>query len=357
MTSGTPLLDSAKRKLLLDGTVIPAHPLALNAQRRLDERRQKALTRYYIAAGAGGIAVAVHSTQFEIRNPSINLLEPVLTLAAETVHEAVAEQAFLKVAGVCGPTRQAVAEAELAVALGYDIGLLSMSGLKDHTEESLLERTREVASIIPVFGFYLQPAVGGRIMSYNFWRAFAEIPGVVAIKIAPFNRYQTIDVVRAVCASSRSAEIALYTGNDDNFVVDLLTTFRFLVDGKLVQKEIVGGLLGQWAVWTRCAVELMEEIQQYRKQGVSLPSELLTRSAEWTDVNAVVFDAAHGFRGVIPGIHEVLRRQGLLAGTWCLDPDEILSPDQDVEIDRIYYQYPHLNDDDFVAEHLEQWLG
>lgn len=351
-----PVLRPEQKALLFEGTVIPAHPLALNEQRRLDERRQQALTRYYVSTGAGGMAVGVHTTQFGIRDSNVDLLEPVLSLAAQTADEAIPDRPFLKVAGICGPTDQALAESELAAALGYDLGLLSMDGLESWSEEELINRAQEAAKILPIFGFYLQPAVGGRAVSYDFWQEFAEIQGVMAIKIAPFNRYQTLNVVRAVCESSRRSEIALYTGNDDSFVIDLLTTYRFSVDGKQVEKQIVGGLLGQWAVWTKRAVELLEEIKRYRKDGARFPQELLTRSVEWTDVNAGVFDAAHNFRGVIPGIHEVLRRQGLLAGAWCLDPKETLSPGQMAEIDRVYRDYPYLNDDAFVREHLNRWL-
>ncbi|GIP56416.1 dihydrodipicolinate synthase family protein [Paenibacillus woosongensis] len=343
--------------LLQRGTVIPAHPLALDASRRLDERRQRALSRYYIESGAGGIAVGVHTTQFEIRDPGIGLFEPVLRMAAEEVDEAGLDRTFIKVAGICGPTDQALREAELAVKLGYDLGLVSTGGLDSWSESELLERTEAIADVIPVFGFYLQPAVGGKRLSYEFWREMAEIPGVKAIKMAPFNRYQTLDVVRAVCESSRRESIALYTGNDDNIVADLLTTYRFKVGGMKVEKRIVGGLLGHWAVWTRKAVELMSQIIDLRESGENIPHELLTRSMEISDANAAFFDPGHDFHGCIPGIHEVLRRQGLLEGRWCLNPAEQLSPGQMEEIDRVYHAYPHLNDDDFVHRHLAKWLG
>lgn len=346
------------RQLLHRGTVIPAHPLALDAARRLDERRQRALTRYYIAAGSGGIAVGVHSTQFQIRDPEIGLFEPVLRLAAEEVEAAGLRRPFLKVAGICGPTEQAVREAELAAGLGYDLGLVSNGGLADFSEAELIRRTEAISAALPVCGFYLQPAVGGKPLSYAFWRELAELPGVKAIKIAPFNRYQTLDVVRAVCESSRRDEIALYTGNDDNIVADLLTVYRFrTAAGQTVEKHIVGGLLGHWAVWTSKAVELLEEIIAFRESGAPIPAELLTRGARITDANAAFFDAANGFQGCLPGIHEVLRRQGLLAGRWCLDPEEELSAGQIAEIDRVYRAYPDLNDDRFVQEGLEQWLG
>ena len=350
-------LDNNVEQLLFDGTVIPAHPLALDESRKLDEKRQRALTRYYIDSGAGGIAVAVHSTQFEIRDKGIDLLEPVLRLAAEEVDNANLSRPFIKVAGICGPTEQAIAEAKLARDLGYDLGLVSMGGLQGWSEDELLDRIRKVAEIIPIFGFYLQPSVGGRVLSYNFWRQFAEIEGVKAIKMAPFNRYQTFDVVRAVCGSSRRDEIALYTGNDDNIINDLLTTYNVNVNGEIISKPIVGGLLGHWAVWTRKAVELLEEIKQVRSQGDQIPAELLSRNIEVTDSNAAFFDAANQFKGCIPGIHEVLRRQGLLEGRWCLNPDEELSLGQMEEINRIYEDYPHLNDDEFVKENIRKWLA
>ncbi|GGF61735.1 dihydrodipicolinate synthetase [Paenibacillus albidus] len=352
--SAKPLSPELSRALH-EGLVIPAHPLALNEQRRLDERHQRALTRYYVASGAGGIAVGVHSTQFEIRDKQINLYEPVLRLAAEEVDRARLARPFIKVAGLCGPAGQVLDEAETAASIGYDAGLLSMGGLDNWSETDLLKRTERVAAVIPVIGFYMQPSVGGRTFTYYFWKSFAEIPNVVAIKMAPFNRYQTLDVVRAVCSSRRRDEIALYTGNDDNIVADLLTSYRFMIDGSPVEKRIVGGLLGHWAVWTRKAVELLEEIKQQRGNE-SISREWLTRSVQVTDTNAAFFDPAHHFAGCIPGIHEVLRRQGLMEGTWCLNPQEELSPGQADEIDRVYQEYPQLNDDDFVRTHLKEWL-
>ncbi|HZW27611.1 MAG TPA: dihydrodipicolinate synthase family protein [Trueperaceae bacterium] len=347
-------LDPAKAALLREGTVIPAHPLALDADRRLDERRQRALTRYYAAAGAGGVAVGVHTTQFAIRDAG--LLEPVLRLAAETADAAVTDRPFLKVAGVLGDRDQALREAELAASLGYDVALLSLRGLDRLSETELVRHAEAVAAVMPVMGFYLQTAVGGRRLSHAFWRDLAELPGLVAIKVAPFDRYATLDVVRAVAASSRADDVALYTGNDDNIVVDLLTPFRVVVDGRVVEKRIVGGLLGQWAVWTRVAVELLEEVKRVRGQE-GVPAELLTRAARWTDANAAVFDAANRFHGVIAGVHEVLRRQGLLEGVWCLDPEEGLSPGQAEEIERVYREHPDLTDDGFVKAHLREWLG
>lgn len=342
--------------LLQDGCVIPAHPLALTADRRLDEVRQRALTRYYMAAGAGGVAVGVHTTQFEIRRPDVNLLEPVLRMAAQTIDEAKLDRPFIKVAGVCGPTDQAMKEVELAAKLGYHAVLLSNGGLADWSNEALIERTRKVGEVLPIIGFYLQPSVGGRILEYEFWRALADIPSVIAIKMAPFNRYQTLDVVRAVCESDRRDEISLYTGNDDNIVIDLLTQFRFMVNGTSVEKKVVGGLLGHWSVWTRSAVQLLDQIKDVRAQQDGVPHEMLTRAAEVTDMNAAIFDPVHQFRGSIAGIHEVLRRQGLLEGIWCLDPNEVLSPGQSEAITRVIADYPHLIDDAFIKEHLHEWM-
>lgn len=348
-----PKLDSKLNNHLQQGTVIPAHPLALNANRELDEANQRALTRYYIASGAGGVAIGVHTTQFEIRDPKINLFEPVLKIAAAEVEAANLTRPFLKIAGICGPTDQAIEEAEIAKKYGYDIGMVSPGGLPDYTERDLLDRTRKIAEIIPIFGFYLQPAVGGRILSYNFWKEFVTISNVYAIKIAAFNRYQTLDVVRALAESDRRDDIALYTGNDDNIVGDLLTTYRFKVNGQTVKKRFVGGLLGHWAVWTSKAVELLDQIKQLSDE---VPEKFFIHSNEVTDSNAVLFDVANNFEGCIPGIHEVLRRQGLLKGTWCLNPKESLSPGQNEELDRIYHSYPHLTDDVFVKEHLEDFL-
>jgi dihydrodipicolinate synthase/N-acetylneuraminate lyase len=332
-------------------------PLALTSQRRLDERRQRALSRYYLAAGAGGMAVGVHTTQFAIRDPRHGLLRPVLALVAKEMerHEAATGTMPIRIAGICGPASQAIAEAALARELGFHAGLLSLAALREADDPALLAHCRAVAEVIPLVGFYLQPAVGGRVLSFRFWRQFAEIERVVAIKIAPFNRYQTLDVVRAVAEAGRD-DIALYTGNDDQIVLDLLTPFCFAVQGRPVERHIVGGLLGQWAVWTRRAVELLEQCHALACQGGPIPTEMLRLAAEITDANAAIFDAADGFAGCIAGIHEVLRRQGLLEGTWCLEPRETLSPGQVEDIDRIYRAYPHLNDDEFVARHLEDWL-
>lgn len=345
-------LNPELKSLLGSGTVIPAHPLALNESRQFDEKRQRGLTRYYMASGAGGVAVGVHSTQFEIRDPGINLYDTVLRVASEEIDAAKLDRPFIKVAGICGPTSQAIAEAELALKYGYDMGLLSMGALQGWTEKEILQRVRDVAAIIPVIGFYLQPSVGGRIFTYEFWRAFAEIKNIEAIKVAAFNRYQTLDVVRAVCASSRVQEIDLYTGNDDNIVADLLTKYSFEVNGKVVEKEFVGGLLGHWAVWTKKAVELLEEIKLCKSKGNARIAELLTKGIDVTDMNAAIFDPANSFHGCIPGIHEVLRRQGLLEGRWCLNPKEELSPGQMEEIERVCNSYPELTDDEFVKELL-----
>jgi len=337
---------------LREGVAIPAHPLALTAARKLDERRQRALTRYYLAAGAGGVAVGVHTTQFEIREPRFGLFEPVLELAMEELGAADAVPDVVKVAGIVGRTPQAVREAEFAARCGYDVGLLSLGAWRDAPVPELLAHARAVADVIPLFGFYLQPAVGGRVLPYAFWRELAEMPRVVAIKIAPFNRYQTLEVLRAVADSGRADEIALYTGNDDSIVTDLLTSFRF---GARTLR-IAGGLLGHWAVWTLRAVRMLAQIHAEVHGERPLAASWLTLGAEITDANAALFDAGNQFRGCIGGIHEVLRRQGLLAGRWCLNPDEDLSPGQAEEIDRVYRAYPHLNDDAFVREHLDEWL-
>ena len=348
-------LNQTLKQHLHQGTVIPAHPLALDANRQLDEAMQRQLTRYYISSGAGGVAVGVHSTQFEIRDPQHMLFEKVLSLAAEEVEKAQLDRPFVKVAGICGPTHQAISEAETALKYGYDMGLLSMGGLQAWTEAEILNRVKEVASIIPVFGFYLQPSVGGRIFSYGFWEQFAEIENVEAIKCASFNRYQTLDVMRAVAQSSRRDQIAMYTGNDDNIVADLLTKYRFEVGGKVFEKEFVGGLLGHWAVWTQKAVELLEEIKSCKATGTGEDwARLLTKGIAVTDVNAVMFDPANHFHGCIPGMHEFLRRQGLLKGIWCLNPQEVMSPGQSEEIDRVYRDYPQLHDNAFVQQFLSQ---
>ncbi|WP_286860907.1 MULTISPECIES: dihydrodipicolinate synthase family protein [Sphingobacterium] len=346
-------LDANLQQHLQAGTVIPAHPLALHEDRSIDEESQRLLTKYYIASGAGGIAVAVHSTQFEIRDPKINLFETVLKWASEEVDKAQLQRPFLKIAGICGPTEQAIQEANTALIYGYDIGLLSMGGLNGWTEKAILDRVRAIAAVIPVFGFYLQPSVGGRIFSYSFWQEFVAIENVVAIKCASFNRYQTLDVMRALANSNRSDQIAMYTGNDDNIVNDLMTTYQFPVNGKIVEIDFKGGLLGHWAVWTQKAVTLLDEIKAYKcNPDNQTASHLLSKAIAITDSNAAFFDPANAFHGCIPGLHEVLTRQGLMKGTWCINPKEQLSPGQKEEIDRVYSDYPELNDDAFVQNFL-----
>lgn len=345
------------KKLLSAGTVIPALPLALNKNRQLDEQRQRALIRYYLAAGAGGVAVAVHTTQFEIRLPEINLYRPVLQLAGEEFDRfnIKTQKPVIRIAGVNGKTKQATEEAKLALQCGYHAVLLSVAAFKGAGNAEILAHCKTIASIIPVVGFYLQPAVGGRILDVNFWREFARIENVIAIKIAPFNRYQTLDVVRGVAQSGRADEIALYTGNDDNILVDLLSEYSIEVNGEVIKKRIVGGLLGHWAVWTKKAVELLEKI----KNGsfVNKLDEALKLANQITDCNAAFFDSANNFAGCIVGLHEVLRRQGLFEGLWTLNEKEKLSSGQLEEIDRVYKAYPHLNDDEFVAANLHKWLS
>ncbi|HUE43264.1 MAG TPA: hypothetical protein VMP12_06850 [Candidatus Sulfotelmatobacter sp.] len=351
-----PKIDANILQTMKGGTAIPAHPLALTSGRRLDERRQRALSRYYIAAGAGGLAVGVHTTQFAIRQPKIGLFEPVLRLAAEEMDRADSKRAapLVRVGGVCGETHQAVAEAALLRDLKYHAGLLSLGAVAACDDERVLAHCKEVAEILPVIGFYLQPAVGGRLLSYSFWRKFVELENVVAIKIAPFNRYQTLDVVRAVAESGR--DIALYTGNDDSIVMDLLTPFPFDAKAQRPPHRIVGGLLGHWAVWTKRAVELLAECHKLVGENSAIPRSMLEKSVQVTDSNAAFFDAANKFAGCIAGLHEVLRRQGLLEGIWCLDPHETLSRGQREEIDRVYRAYPEQNDDHFVCEGRDAWL-
>jgi len=331
------------REHLLGGQVIPACPLALEKDGRWSEKHQRALARYYVDSGAGGLAVGVHSTQFEIRDPEHNLFKPVLELVAEELPEHVA-----KIAGICGKTPQAKAEAEFALSCGYQAGLLSMKAVDDLAENDVLSHCRQIAETIPIIGFYLQPAVGGRVFSYKFWREFAEIDNLVAVKLAPFDRYLTIDVVRAITDAGRD-EVALYTGNDDNIIADLLTPFPG-------GRHIVGGLLGQWGVWTKNAVAILEEIKKLHRADKAIPANWLTENAILTEANAALFDSSNGFAGCIPGIMEVLRRVRLVPSTRCLNPNEQLSPGQAEELDRIEKAYPHLNDNVFVEENLERWL-
>lgn len=341
------------RSRLLAGQAIPAVPLALDRRGSWLPARQRAVVRYYLDAGVGGLAVGVHSTQFAIREPRHGLFAPILELAAETATRWPRSQHErpLLIAGLCGRTPQARREAELARSLGYDAGLLSLAAWGDALEGRILAHAARVAAVLPIIGFYLQTAVGGRRFGYDFWRRFLEIPEVVAIKVAPFDRYRTLDVVRAVIDSGRD-DVALYTGNDDAIVTDLLT--RFTHAGKI--RHFAGGLLGQWGVWTERAVALLAEAKRARQRS-AVPADLLARSAALTDANAAVFDAAHGFAGCIPGIHEVLRRQGLFVSTRCLDSHERLSPGQAAELDRVTRAYPWLVDDVFVATNLDRWLS
>jgi dihydrodipicolinate synthase/N-acetylneuraminate lyase len=339
------------------GMVIPALPLALNSRRKLDERRQRALLRYYLDAGAGGIAVGVHTTQFAIHLPEINLYSPLLDIARDEFDRFVlnTHRKVFRIAGVIGRTEQAVKEARLASDNGYHAVLLSLAAYQDSTNEIIISHCRAISEIIPVFGFYLQPAVGGRKLDVDFWREFCHIENVIAIKIAPFNRYYTFDVIRGLIESGRAKDIALYTGNDDNILVDLLTEYKIPFDGKIFSKRIVGGLLGHWAVWTHSAVKLLKAVQNAEfdhdvKRSLTLASQI-------TDCNAAFFDAANNFAGCIAGLHEVLRRQGILEGLWTLDRNETLSPGQLEEIDRVYSAYPELNDDQFVTENLHKWLS
>ncbi len=342
---------------LQKGVVIPALPLALNKDRKLDERRQRALMRYYLDAGAGGVAVAVHSTQFEIREPKFGLFEPILRIAKEEFDAFTNRtgKPIIRIAGIIGKTKQALRETELALANGYHAALLSLGAFKEASNQEILEHCRAVAEKIPVIGFYLQPAVGGRKLDVDFWREFADIENVVAIKMAPFNRYQTLDVVRGVAESGRAQDVTLYTGNDDNILVDLMSEYHIEVGDKIVKKRIVGGLLGHWAVWTNAAVNQLSDVHdgKYNRD----VQKTLIKANQITDCNAAFFDPANNFSGCIPGIHEVLRRQGLLEGIWTLNEDEVLSPGQKEEIDRVYKAYPHLNDDAFVKENLEKWLS
>jgi dihydrodipicolinate synthase/N-acetylneuraminate lyase len=346
------------RDTVRQGCVIPATPLALDANRQFDRRHQTALLRYYIDAGAGGIAIGVHTTQFAIREPAVGLYEPVLTHTSQVIDEysKTTGREIFKVAGVCGETNQALQEAAFAVSAGYHACLLSLAALPEASVEELLAHCRAVSQIMPVIGFYLQPAVGGRILPYAFWRAFAEIDNVIAIKIAAFNRYQTLDVVRGLCDAGREDEITLYTGNDDNIVADLLTEYRIQTSQGAKCVRFRGGLLGHWAVWTKSAVELLNRVHQTLQASENVPAELLRLNIEVTDCNAALFDAANNFTGCIPGIHEILQRQGLLPGTWCLNPEEILSPGQKQELDRVIAAYPECNDDDFVRANLDRWL-
>ena len=341
------------KQLLMQGAFLPAMPLVLDENRRFDEPGQRRLIRYYLESGVDGIAVGVHTTQFAIRDPKINLFERVLRVAIDEMNAYTAREGrqLVAVAGVCGEAEQAVAEAKLAASLGYDAVLLSPGGLSHLSEDDLVERTRLVAEVTDVVGFYLQVAVGGRVFSYDYWQRVCAIEGVKAIKCAAFNRYLTVDVARAIAFADH--EIALYTGNDDNIVVDLLTEYAFEKDGVTRTVRTVGGLLGHWSAWTSTAVKMFREIRALTP-GAPIDAKWLTLAAQVTDVNSAFFDTANHFAGCIAGMHEVLRRQGLMKGVWCLDPKEGLSPGQAEEIDRVYRMYPHLHDDAFVAAFLER---
>lgn len=340
------------------GVVIPASPLALTEERKFDDFRQRVLMRYYLDAGAGGIAVGVHFTQFEIRKPGIDLYEPVLSTCGEVVDRYIetAGKPFIKIAGIDGTTKSAMEQAETAKKLGYDFGIVSLSAFKDATEQSMLLHMKELSKVIPLFGFYLLTGVGGILLSYEFWRKLVEMDNIYGIKIAPFNRYYTLDVVRALAESGREKEITLYTGNDDSIIYDLITPFTFKTIHGERSIRIRGGLLGQWACWTKRAVEMLEKIHKIVDIGEAIPPELLTKSVQITDANAAIFDCAHQYAGSIPGVNEILRRQGLFTNIKTLNQNEILMPGQKKEIDRVCRAYPHLSDDDFVKENLEKWM-
>ena len=335
------------------GVVIPAHPLALDASRKLDPRRQRALSRYYLDAGAGGLAVGVHTTQFAIRD--VGLYRPVLELAMRTASE-WAKTPPVMIAGLAGRTAQAVNEAQVARDLGYHAGLLSLAAMRDASQDEFIAHAEAIAREMPLVGFYLQPAVGGIVLPVSFWRRFAEIENVVAIKMAPFNRYRTLDVIRGVVEAGGADRITLYTGNDDHIVLDLVTPFSVMVNGRPTTVRIKGGLLGHWSVWVKSAVDLLARIHAAVESG-PIPAELLALDSQVTDCNAAIFDVANDFHGVICGCHEILRRQGLLEGTWCLDPNESLGPGQLQEIDRVCSAYPHLTDDAFVRANVARWLA
>lgn len=341
---------------LAKGTVIPATPLALTQERKFDEKRERMLMRYYMDAGVGGIASCVHTTQFQVRDPKIGLFRPILEVVSDEVEkfEKRTGKALVKVAGVCGKIDQAVKEAELAKELGYDAVLLSPGGLADYDEDMMIKRTKEVAKIMPVIGFYLQSSVGGKHFSYNYWQRLCEIDNVVAVKSAPFNRYQTLDVVRAAATSSRRDKIALYTGNDDNIVIDLLTKYKFEENGVTYEKQFVGGLLGHWSVWAKKVVEMFEMLKKEAAKD-SISADMLVLANQVTDANAAFFDTANNFAGCIAGLHYVLKKQGIFENIFCLDENETLSPGQAEEIERVYRMYPHLNDDEFIKENLCKW--
>ena len=336
-----------------DGAVLPAHLLSLKSDKSFDKHRMRALTRYYLDAGAGGVAVGVHTTQFAIR--SKGLYEPVLKQVAETVAE-FGDDGTLKVAGVTGKTEQALGEARIARALDYDAALLNVAAFAGVSEEEILTHCRAIAAVMPIIGFYLLTEVGGIVLSRDFWKQFCEIENVVGIKVAPFNRYRTLDVAHGIVQARAEHRVSLYTGNDDHIVLDLLTPMAVPRGKEMVEVRFRGGLLGHWAIWTKKAVEIFERIKNISK-GDSVPMELLALDSIVTDCNRAIYDAQHDFRGCIPGCHEVLKRQGLFEGTWCLDPNEVLSPGQAQLIDQVYLDYPDMNDDEFVRANLNRWLS
>jgi hypothetical protein len=347
------------RRLLTEGMVIPAHPLALTAQRKLDEKHQRCLTRYYLDAGAGGVAVGVHTTQFAIRSAEHRLFSPLLQLASEEAKafEKRTGKKVVKIAGAVGSTEQALQEAQCARKYDYDAVLLGLGWAAGKSWEDIAAHCKEISKVLPLFGFYLQPAAGGIPLARGFWKLFLEIENVAAIKVAPFNRYQTIDVAQALAESGRADEVALYTGNDDSIVWDLVTPFAYSVKGRTVEVRFRGGLLGHWSVWTHRAVQTLEKLKEILRSGAAVPTDILRLSAQITDANAALFDVANAFHGCIAGVHEVLVRQGLMAGRWCLDPAEDLSPGQSEEIDRVIGAYPQLSDDEFVRTNKSRWLS
>ena len=358
MSKSSTLPTPEIQEIIRRGTVIPAAPLALNAARRFDERYQRALMRYYVEAGSGAVAVGMHFTQFEIRLPGIDLYRPVLQTCAEAIdaHAAELGRPVGKIAGIAGSTADAIKQAEVARELGYDYGIVAVANFKGCLEAQMLHHIREISKVMPLFGFYIIFADIGMPLTYRFWRELVEMENIHGIKIAPFNRYYTLDVCRALADAGTEDSITLYTGNDDSIITDLLTPFRFKVGDKSKTIRIRGGLLGQWACWTRRAVTMLEEIHQLTENNAPIPAEWLTQAAELTDANSALFDAINRFDGSIPGVNEVLRRQGLLPGIWTLKPQEALSPGQQEEIDRVCQAYPHLTDDEFVRENLDRWL-
>lgn len=349
-------MNTAILKLIRKGVVIPATPLALTANRKFDSHRQKVLLRYYVDAGVGGVAVGMHFTQFEIRNPGVDMFVPVMRTCAEELDRLSRDRdrPLVKIAGINGLTPSALEQARLARDLDYDFAIISMATFGQNAmEQDLIHHVREIAKVMPVFGFYLLTGVGGIVLPYSFWRELVDIENVYGIKIAPFNRYATIDVVRAVADAGRQKDITLYTGNDDSIVYDLVTPFNFGTG----EVHIQGGLLGQWACWTKTACDFLEQVHSWRESGKPLPREMLTLSAQMTDANAAIFDARHQYAGSIPGVNEILRRQGLMERIDTLKFDEVLAPGQADEISRVIKTYPHLTDDNFVASNRERWLG